>query len=159
MRNRCVGPSSCNVIHLTSDTDPGSSIFCQTSSAGHPVPNPSLSSSPTSHVLCDSHLQVVEPRLHIRAKTLLCGFRRLEVCPPCHSIVVCLQVEEHTLRVGRSVTCTAFPYVTLHSQPFPITRLVAVLCYTCYFVPPNGLGALPNCCAPVTLLKLSSRDR
>src|SRR6218665_946486 len=88
MRNRCVGPSSCNVIHLTSDTDPGSSIFCQTSSAGHPVPNPSLSSSPTSHVLCDSHLQVVEPRLHIRAKTLLCGFRRLEVCPPCHSIVV-----------------------------------------------------------------------
>src|SRR6218665_2359582 len=43
------------------------------------------------------------------------------------------------------VTCTAFPYVTLHSQPFPITRLVAVLCYTCYFVPPNGLGALPIC--------------
>src|SRR6218665_925391 len=38
------------------------------------------------------------------------------------------------------VTCTAFPYVTLHSQPFPITRLVAVLCCTCYFVPPNGLG-------------------
>ena len=31
------------------------------------------------------------------------------------------------------VTCTAFPYVTLHSQPFPIIRLVAVLCYTCYF--------------------------
>ena len=43
------------------------------------------------------------------------------------------------------VTCTAFPHVTLHSQPFPITRLVAVLCYTCYFVPPNGLGALPIC--------------
>src|SRR6218665_3195354 len=43
------------------------------------------------------------------------------------------------------VTCTAFPYVTLHSQPFPITRLVAVLCYTCYFVPPNGLGALSIC--------------
>src|SRR6218665_1192743 len=43
------------------------------------------------------------------------------------------------------VTCTAFPYVTLHSQPFPITRLVAVLCCTCYFVPPNGLGALPIC--------------
>src|SRR6218665_3875904 len=35
-------------MHLTSGTDPGSSIFCQTSSAGHPVPNPSLSSSPTS---------------------------------------------------------------------------------------------------------------
>src|SRR6218665_345298 len=38
------------------------------------------------------------------------------------------------------VTCTAFPYVTLHSQPFPKARLVAVLCYTCYFVPPNGLN-------------------
>src|SRR6218665_3230267 len=38
------------------------------------------------------------------------------------------------------VTCTAFPYVTLHSQPFPITRLVALLCYKCYFVPPNGLN-------------------
>src|SRR6218665_1281968 len=25
-------------------------------------------------ILCDSHLQVVEPRLHIRAKTLLCVF-------------------------------------------------------------------------------------
>src|SRR6218665_1688185 len=52
------------------------------------------------------------------------------------------KVEQLQLSV---VTCTAFPYVTLHSQPFPITRLVAVLCYTCYFVPPNGLGALPIC--------------
>src|SRR6218665_1346562 len=73
MRSSCAGHSSCNVIHFTSGTDPESSIFCQTSSAGHPVPNPSLIFADVAHILCDSRLQVVEPRLHIRAKTLLCG--------------------------------------------------------------------------------------
>src|SRR6218665_1747074 len=29
-----------------------------------------------------------------------------------------------------TVSCTAFPHVTLHSQPFPFTRLDAVLCIT-----------------------------
>jgi len=28
------------------------------------------------------------------------------------------------------VTCTAFPHVTLHRQPFPFTRLDAALCIT-----------------------------
>src|SRR6218665_1423931 len=74
MRSSCAGHSSCNVIHFTSGTDPESSIFCQTSSAGHPVPNPSLIVADVAHILCDSRLQVVEPRLHIRAKTLLCVF-------------------------------------------------------------------------------------
>src|SRR6218665_3547644 len=40
MRSSCAGHSSCNVIHLTSGTDPESSKFCQTSSSGHPVPTP-----------------------------------------------------------------------------------------------------------------------
>src|SRR6218665_2217119 len=53
-----------------------------------------------------------------------------------------------------SVTCTAFPYVTLHSQPFPITRLVAVLWYTCYFLPLKGLRALSFVCTAVTLLRI-----
>src|SRR6218665_303286 len=56
MRSLCAGHSSCNVIPLTSDTDPESSIFCQTYSAGHPVPNPSLSSSPTSHMYFVTHI-------------------------------------------------------------------------------------------------------
>src|SRR6218665_2296993 len=87
MRSLCAGHSSCNVIHLTSDTDPESSIFCQTYSAGHPVPNPSLSSSPTSHMYFATHI----------CRSLNLGFpkgqnpslrcRRWEVCPPCHSIV------------------------------------------------------------------------
>src|SRR6218665_269825 len=65
------------------------------------------------------------------------------------------------LIIQHIVTCTAFPYVTLHSQPFPITRLVAVLCYTCYFVPPNGLNRrAPYLFAHLRRsLKLSSRDR
>src|SRR6218665_894441 len=61
--------------------------------------------------------------LHVTAKLKRSGFSQKELC----------------LRIA-VVTCTAFPYVTLHSQPFPNTRLVAVLCYTCYFVPPNGLN-------------------
>src|SRR6218665_1902217 len=57
-------------------------------------------------------------------------------------------------RVLYIVTCTAFPHVTLHSQPFPITRLVAVLCYTCYFLPLKGLRALSFVCTAVTLLRI-----
>src|SRR6218665_1402763 len=44
------------------------------------------------------------------------------------------------------VTWTAIPYLTLHSQPFPITRLVAVLCWTIVVVLRNCYkGALPIC--------------
>src|SRR6218665_2874628 len=95
-------------------------------------------------MLCDSHLQVVEPRLHIRAKTLLCvsPVGRLSTVP-LHRRV---PPGGGPLTLGgRSVTCTAFPYVTLHSQPFPITRLVAALCYTCYFLPLKGLRPLSIC--------------
>src|SRR6218665_2263943 len=73
MRSSCLGLSSCNVIHLTSGIDPESSIFCQTYSAGHPVPNPSLSSSPTSHIYFATHIcRSFNLGFPIRAKTLLC---------------------------------------------------------------------------------------
>jgi len=34
---------------------------------------------------------------------------------------------------------TAFPYLTLHRQPIPITRLVAVLCWTIIDCPAKQL--------------------
>src|SRR6218665_3054844 len=50
------------------------------------------------------------------------------------------------LTIQHIVTCTAFPYLTLHSQPFPITRLVSVLCWTIVVVLRNCYkGALPIC--------------
>src|SRR6218665_2962290 len=116
MPSRCAGRSSCNVIPLTSDTDPEGSIFCQTCSAGHPVPNPSLSSSPTSHIYSATHISASPVGI---------------LSPvPLHRVPPLVHVEEPTLCGGRSVTCTAFPHVTLHRQPFPFTRLDAALCIT-----------------------------
>src|SRR6218665_1077227 len=89
----------------------------------------SLIFADVAHLLCDSHLQVVEPRLHLRAKTLLCvvagGKSVHRATPSCASPRP--RGGSHASGGGRSVTCTAFPHVTLHSQPFPYTRLDAVL--------------------------------
>ena len=45
----------------------------------------------------------------------------------CVCMPACMHISTKDVYV---VTCTAFPHVTLHSQPFPFTRLVAVLCLT-----------------------------
>src|SRR6218665_3618272 len=54
----------------------------------------------------------------------VCMYVCTYVCMYVCTIYVCMYVCMYVC----IVTLTAFPYLTLHRQPIPITRLVAVLC-------------------------------
>src|SRR6218665_1694664 len=71
-----------------------------------------------THALCDSHLQIVEPRQPKGPKPFSADYDDLEVCPPRHSQIVFL-VFRNTL-VGRKVCyedSLPLPYFTQTAYP------------------------------------------
>src|SRR6218665_1851506 len=81
-------------------------------------------------ILCDSHLQVVEPRLHIRAKTLLCGFaggKSVHRATPS-----CASTRRNTRFAGEVCYVYSLPpcYFTQSALPNYQTGCCSV-CYTC----------------------------